>query len=242
MLDSDPSIAWSAERLLVVAPHPDDDVLGCGGTLARAWAAGAGLRVLYVTDGSASHPGSRAFPRDRLRDVREREARAALAVLGVPASQLYFLREPDARLASTGPAAEELANRIAAHVSDFAPTMIFSPWVRDGHTDHVATSLAVRHALPRAAPAATLYEYEVWPSELGSGDAAPRPGEVEVVGVDVRAFRAVKARAVREHRSQLGAVIDDAAQAFVLPASLLQRSDVDTEHFFRIARAGVAHS
>lgn len=228
--------------MLVVSPHPDDDVLGCGGTLARAWAGGAALRVLYVTDGSASHPGSIAFPRSRLRDVREDEARAALAVLGVPATQLHFLREPDARLASAGPEADRLAERVGEHVRDFAPTMVFSPWIRDGHRDHVAASLAVRRALAGCACPATLYEYNVWPGELGCGDDAPRPGEVEEALFDVRAFRAHKARAILEHRSQLGDVVSDAAQAFVLPASLMQRSDVDTERFFRIIERSAALS
>ena len=243
VLGSDPStFVWRAQRVLVVSPHPDDDVLGCGGTLARAQAAGAALRVVYVTDGSASHIGSDAFPPARLRDVREREAAAALAVLGIPASMLRFMRESDGRLASAGPAAEELAQRIAEHVRDFAPTIVFSPWIRDVHSDHVATSLAVRRTLARNASAATLYEYAVWPGAPGSADDAPRPGEVEVALVDVRSFRAGKARAIREHRSQLGGVVHDAAQAFVLPASLLERSDVDAERFFRITVANVARS
>ena len=236
------SFVWSTQRMLVVAPHPDDDVLGCGGTLASAWAAGAALRVLYVTDGSASHAGSLAFSPARLRDVREGEAIAALAELGVPASLLRFLREPDARLARTGPAAEALAGRVASQVIDFAPTLVLSPWVRDAHSDHVAASLAVRRGLARAASTATLFEYTVWLDDLGTGDDAPRPGEVEVVGVDVRAFRAGKVRAIGKHRSQLGTLIGDAAQAFVLPASLLKRSDVDTERFFRIVERSAAPS
>jgi LmbE family N-acetylglucosaminyl deacetylase len=230
-----PSFAWAGQRVCVISPHPDDDVLGCGGTLARAWADGAALRILYVTDGAASHPGSVDFPPERLRDVREDEARAALAILGVPATQLHFLREPDAGLARTGPAALELASRIAAHIGDFTPTMVFSPWVRDGHGDHVAASLAVRRALVQTRSAATLYEYAVWLDDLGTVGDAPQPNEMELVRVDVRAFRTLKARAIRAHRSQLGELIADAATPFVLPPSLLQRSDVDCERFFRIA-------
>ena len=59
------TFAWAGERICVVSPHPDDDVLGCGGTLALASANGAALCILYVTDGAASHPGSRAFPPGR---------------------------------------------------------------------------------------------------------------------------------------------------------------------------------
>jgi LmbE family N-acetylglucosaminyl deacetylase len=238
ILCDSPTFAWAAQRLCVISPHPDDDVLGCGGTLGLAWASGAALRVLYVTDGAASHPGSREYPPERLRDIREAEARLALEILGVPATELHFLREADARLARSGPAAAALTSRILAHLVDFAPTMIFSPWVRDGHGDHIATSLAVRHAVAQAGTVAELYEYAVWLADLGSVDDAPQPSEVELVSVDVRRFRALKARAIRAHRSQLGELIDDAATPFALPANLLRRCDVASERFFRILRPG----
>jgi LmbE family N-acetylglucosaminyl deacetylase len=232
------AIVWAAQRLCVISPHPDDDVLGCGGTLALAWAGGAALRILYVTDGAASHPGSLDYPPERLRDVREDEAKGALKILGVPETQLHFLRQPDGRLARAGAAASELASCIAAHVREFAPTMVFSPWIRDGHGDHVAASLAVRRALAQTRSAAALYEYPVWLDELGTTGDAPHAREAELVSVDVRAFRALKARAIRAHRSQLGEVIRDAATPFVLPTSLLQRSDVASERFFRIVAPG----
>ncbi len=78
--------------MLAVAPHPDDDAIGCGGTLALARDAGLPVRVLYVTDGSASHAGSVNYPPSQLRDVRECEARAGLEALGIDAACARFLR------------------------------------------------------------------------------------------------------------------------------------------------------
>ena len=91
-----PEIAGlAATSLIVVAPHPDDDVLGCGALIARV-APHLPVRVIYVTDGAASHDGSPTYPPQRLRDVREREARRGLRRLGVKTPPL-FLGWPDAR-------------------------------------------------------------------------------------------------------------------------------------------------
>jgi LmbE family N-acetylglucosaminyl deacetylase len=231
------SIAFADERLLIVAPHPDDDVIGCGGTIARASSERGAVNVMYVTDGSASHVGSLAYPPARLREVREGEARAALQILGVPATQIHFMRESDGLLTRYGTAARDLATRIAIRIAAVAPTIVFSPWLRDGHSDHVAVSLAVRRAL--ATSSAALYEYTVWLADFGTPEDAPRPDEAEPFGVDVRAYRNLKARALRAHRSQFGGLITDAAHAFALPDTLLARAAVDVERFHRITARAV---
>jgi hypothetical protein len=64
--------------LVVVAPHPDDESLGCGGLIAEARAEGRRTRVVVVSDGTGSHPASKAYPKERLRDLRENEARKAV--------------------------------------------------------------------------------------------------------------------------------------------------------------------
>lgn len=227
--------SWRAQRLLFVAPHPDDDVLACGGTLARAAFEGAASRVVYVTDGAASHLASKTYPPARLRELREREALAGLAILGVASTDARFLREPDSGLARGGPRAGELAARLAAQLEAFRPTAVFSPWIRDAHPDHVATSSAVRRALALVDLGTVLYEYGVWLHDLGTAADAPLEGEVEACSVDVAAFRSRKACAVAAHRSQLGQLIHDAEHAFALPESVLQRADVDVEQFYRIA-------
>ena len=89
-------------RALILAPHPDDESIGCGGLIAAACAAGTPPVVLILTDGAASHPGSLTYPSARLRAVREAEALAATDILGLPAGNLRFLREPDTGLAASG--------------------------------------------------------------------------------------------------------------------------------------------
>ena len=65
-------------NVLVIAPHPDDESLGCGGLLSMLAAAGRSLHIVFVTDGGASHPHSRTWSRSRLALQREQEAAEAL--------------------------------------------------------------------------------------------------------------------------------------------------------------------
>ncbi len=90
-----PIDARSLGRTLVLAPHPDDESLGCGGTLALLRRAGFTVHVVFITDGTQSHPHSPSYPAERLRDLREAEALEALRELGVSATDTTFLRLPD---------------------------------------------------------------------------------------------------------------------------------------------------
>ena len=69
-----------ARKILVVAPHPDDETLGCGGLISLLAQNGSAFYIVFVTDGSASHRNSRAWPSARLAAQREQEARNALAL------------------------------------------------------------------------------------------------------------------------------------------------------------------
>jgi LmbE family N-acetylglucosaminyl deacetylase len=90
-----PETTRSFGPTLVVAPHQDDESLGCGGTIALLRAAGVPVRVLFISDGSGSHPGSRRYPPQALTALRNAEAREALALLGVDPAESTFLALPD---------------------------------------------------------------------------------------------------------------------------------------------------
>ncbi len=146
---------------VVFSPHPDDETLGCGATIARKRRAGARVTIVEMTDGAASHPGQ-ILPGE-LREVRAAEARAAAAVLGVGAEDVVFLGYPDGALASCAEAAIE---RVAALLAALRPNEVFVPYREDGHADHVATCSIVRAALARRsaglASVPVLYEYPIW--------------------------------------------------------------------------------
>ena len=221
------------DRLIVVAPHPDDDVLGCGGSLAAAAAADLAIGVVYVTDGSASHIGSVTFPPDVLRDVREAEARAALAVLGVR-SQPRFLRVADGTVSGlTEDAAGAIVAAIEAMIGEGGHPLVMGPWIRDHHADHLAVAALVRRACARR-PAATLLEYAVWLEERGTERDRPSGEDGTPSALDVRRHRAAKVAALAAHRSQLGGLITDARSSFVLPPGLVASAARPNERFLHI--------
>ena len=84
-------------RWLFLVPHPDDEVLGCGGLLSTLTSTSARPLVVYLTNGAASHLGSPAWPQSRLAAARRSEALASLRLLGVPPRDVFWLDWPDAR-------------------------------------------------------------------------------------------------------------------------------------------------
>jgi LmbE family N-acetylglucosaminyl deacetylase len=203
--------------VLALAPHPDDESLGCGGLLAERWGRGQIARVVFVTDGSQSHPGSRAWSPAAVADLREKEARAAAAALGGrPARDLSFLRLADSLAPHDGPAFEAAVSRIVAEGRAIEAKVVLAPWRRDPHGDHVATHrMAVRAARELGA---RHLAYPVWGWTLDDEAwAEPESGW----RVDIGAQLDAKRRAVEAHESQNGRVISDDPNGFVLPPNLL---------------------
>ncbi len=141
-------------RAMVVAPHPDDEVLAVGGLLAQLAQQGREVAVIAVTDGTASHRGSAVWPPERLARHRPRESLRALERLGL-AIEPVRLGLPDGGL-------QAMQAMLAARlVSLLRPgDVVFTTWRQDGHPDHEATGQAC--ALAAASAGARLVEVPVW--------------------------------------------------------------------------------
>ena len=219
-------LASVAGPVAVVAPHPDDESLACGGLLARLAAAGVPARVVVVTDGAGSHPNSRSHPPDRLRALRETETVAALQALGLGPGAAHFLRQPDGRLAQLGDATEAVVAALAGAL-DGAET-VFAPWDRDPHPDHVATARLASAACARLGTVPRRVAYPVWAWVRGDEPAT----DGTPWRLDVSAVRGRKLAAVAAHRSQTTALIRDDPDGFVLSPEVLAHFDRDWELFW----------
>jgi LmbE family N-acetylglucosaminyl deacetylase len=154
-------------RILVVAAHPDDEVLGCGGLLARTLREGGEATVLVVTEGATTqYPG-----REDLVERKEEEARNAMRVLGGAA--IVFLGLPDMRLTTLPPA--EIAVPIADAVRARRPDWVLTHSPRDLNSDHRVVHEATRVACrPTPGHLPRLLSYEVLSSsEWGYGNFDP---------------------------------------------------------------------
>ncbi|MBV9357335.1 MAG: PIG-L family deacetylase [Chloroflexi bacterium] len=199
---------------LIVAPHPDDESLGCGGALALLARWRQPVKVVFVTDGAASHPNSLEYAAPRLGDLRESEARQALASLGVGGDAAVFLRAPDGRLDELSAAeSARVRQRCCSEVDAFQPHVVITPWRREAHPDHRAATALVRGVLRRVRSRARLLEYPVWAWEQGDH---PRLGEFPAWRLDISAVVRAKAAAIASHRSQLTPLIADDPAGFRL--------------------------
>ncbi len=143
---------WSS--VVVVAAHPDDEVLGVGGLLAMLAAARARLRLVAITDGEASHPGMDQVSARQLAGRRAAETATALRRLGAPA-EIVRLRIPDT---SVGRREPEVHEALRGLVSGFR--VCLAPWDGDLHADHEAAGRAARGAC--AAAGTGLLSYPIW--------------------------------------------------------------------------------
>jgi LmbE family N-acetylglucosaminyl deacetylase len=146
------------KNAIVFSPHPDDECLGCGGTILRKNQAGATVKLVYMTDGSGSHPG--LISKRELKTIRARESRNAAAILGV--SGTYFLDFEDSRLGQHG---EPAIERVVEILQEERPEEIFVPYRREPvrqAADHVAATDIVLAALRRYPEPVTIWEYPVW--------------------------------------------------------------------------------
>lgn len=221
-LSGTPDIA-AQTRLLVVAPHPDDETLADAVLIQRVLAAGGAVRVLLLTDGDNNPWPQRwlerrwridAAARARWGSRRRAEFESAMRCLGVPADSLQPLAWPDLgvldRLLEPGSGA---VAELAAVLADFAPTLIAMPALDDSHPDHGAAHVVMRLALARSASAPTVLTYRIH-------GAASAPSEIGYPATPAEQAR--KQQAMAAYRSQLA-----------LSRGRLARAVAQVEHYRR---------
>jgi len=218
-------------RVLVLAPHPDDEVLGASGLLAGTLRRGGRARVIVATDGAADGRGERAM---RLAATRESETRRALGRLGLGAGDVTFLGYADGGLAAAWSERWQVARRDVGDVSatrlvdalhaalrTFEPDTVVLPMPLDRHPDHAALGRLTMLAMLEEPGQPGLLAYLVhggpgWPAHRRSAGCGtiPRPGgcSASLAWADLRLDPptiALKASLIEEYRSQLarGAVL-----------------------------------
>ena len=215
---------------LVVAPHADDESLGCGGLIALLRKYRQEVFILLLSDGTLSHPNSKAYPAEKLRDLRESELENAATILGVPAENIILCRYADRSVPAAGSTGFEAAVESLSHMlQSLKPQSIFVPWRRDPHPDHRAAFQLIKAADTQRAK---VYEYPIWLEELGHADDAPQATEGMPFRLDISSVLAQKQEAIAAHRSQTTDLIADDPEGFTLSAAMLNRFKVPYETFF----------
>lgn len=170
------------KKVLVLAPHPDDDIIGCGGTLYRYHLMGSEIVVVYMTDG---RKGNNRYREDELIFIRQNEARSASRIIGI--DRLIFLDNRDSELTASHKTVTELSEIL----SDYKPEAVFLPFFMDNHYDHIATS-QIFFSAARSFPSSMCYSYGIW---------TPLP-TFNIIS-DITTCLQTKILALHEHKSQL---------------------------------------
>jgi LmbE family N-acetylglucosaminyl deacetylase len=200
----------AAEPPLIVAPHPDDEILGVAGLMAMLDRA----ELVAVTDGEASHPHSTVHTRSELAAIRRDETAEAMRRLGLGDAPVRRLGQPDGKIDEDA-LAEVLTERLAPG------RWCLATWREDGHPDHEAVGRAAARACE--ATGAVLLEYPIWTWHWASpGDTRVpwhRAHRIELTP----AAQQAKAAAIDAFPSQIAPLGPEPGDAAILPPHVLAR-------------------
>lgn len=213
----------ASARLVIVAPHPDDEILACGGLISAHVAQGGQVLTVAVTDGEASHGESPSFNREELAEIRRHERLLGLRHLGLLQPTVLPLALKDGQIRTQS---DLLLERLMSLLQ--RDDVVVSTWENDGHPDHDAAGYMVRQAC--TAIGCAFLAAPVWMWHWATpGDARVPWRRLRGMPLSVEDV-ARKQAGLAAHQSQLvsrnfklGAVLDDA---------IVKRSAWRTEYFF----------
>ncbi len=224
--------AIDRQRVVIVAPHPDDETLGCGGAIALLVSKGYQVKVLVISDGTGSHPNSQKYPAAALQAIRSQETIAALGILGVKPEAIAFLQLKDGSVptitAPNFPAARALCRN---YLQATLPDTIFLPWRWDPHADHRASWQLIQAAILSLGIAPQIIEYPIWDWDRQQQKNA-NLSQIRGWRLDIQSVLNQKTQAIASYRSQLGQLIDDDPQGFCLSPEMVANFTRPWEVYF----------
>ena len=216
-------------RVVVFSPHPDDETLACGGTIAKTIAEGNDVYVVFITDGRNSHKVALGICRnpspEEIRNVRRKEAEEVGKTLGVKQGNLLFLDFEDGTLSFRIPEAKE---QVKENLLKLKPDKIFAPDRADLHKDHHSANLIILSAVKELALNPSLYTYLIWSNRWRRiRRTLTFPNRVKI---DISHFLALKLKAIGMYRSQVSLLFPSQRKP-ILDEFFLSRFMEPTESF-----------
>jgi LmbE family N-acetylglucosaminyl deacetylase len=190
-------------KVLIAAPHMDDEVLACGGTIAFL-PQKEKIFVIFATDGTKSpipiFPWQGKVAND-LPKIRMQEAKQAMQVLGVPEKNIHFFSIDDGRLKHHS---KELTSLMIKVITEIEPDHLFVPFRYDRHPDHIALTKATKKAIHMTGLNAKLYEYFIYNRYrfLPGGDIRKFIKPKLLLQIDISENSQIKKRALLCYKSQ----------------------------------------
>ena len=213
-----------SQRLLIIAPHMDDEILGCGGSI-LLHKDKSRIHCLFATDGSQSPspllPWTGSIEPDIVR-IRHEEALQVMREVGIPKDNLVFLNFPDGTLSRN---LRQFRSRLAHEISRINPSIVLAPFRYDLHSDHVAVNRCTRAVLSDQQQDCHLLEYIVYYRWrlIRSGDIRTLIPDSSLLRVDTTIVAAKKSSAIYRYRSQTETLSDWQTQPVLTARSIADR-------------------
>jgi len=197
------------QKIVVFAPHPDDESAGCGGTIAKRISQGYDALIVVMTDGRNAFSDSLGIKSDpspeELKAIRKEEIKRAMKILGLSEENLIFLDFEDGRLRENAEKAEELVTQI---LETNRPEEVYFPAEKDQHKDHKATNRIVGNSITKLGLPTMKYQYII-------GQRFTRIGPIidrllypfrHTIFVDISEFGSLKEQALKEYVSEISII------------------------------------
>jgi N-acetylglucosamine malate deacetylase 1 len=173
----------SGESIVVISPHFDDDIIGCGGTLHKHVLAREKVSVIYLTDGREGDPSM--SDKDAVEKLRKNEAKIATKTIGI--TDIIFLDQPETRLRST----HTLLKQLRDILFELKPDLLYLPSFLENNIDHLEANRILLNLSNRSAFDMTVAAYEVWTPLV--------PNFI----VDITSVIPVKEKSLMQYKTQL---------------------------------------
>lgn len=211
-------------KIIVFAPHPDDETLACGGTIVKKIHEGYEVYVVVMTDGRHSHDlvlGLKEPSPEAIAKIRVREVSEATAILGVQSDNLILLGFEDSKLSQYVAKAKERTIQI---LNEIRPVEVFVTCREDESEDHRAACQIVKDSIKEVNLPTRLYEYPVW------GGKVSWPG-LKVLVMNVSKELGTKKEALSKYKSQISKCFPKQKEA-VLSEDFVKSFCSDSETFY----------
>ena len=233
--DSQKTIGDAAQffgSTLVIAPHPDDETLGCGGLIALLRKASVPIQAMILSDGRNSHPGSRTHPPQRVAEIRKEESLRAGRIIGLESESIRFLSLTDSAFPLENTAEFDcIVQALTKHIDVFKPQSILVTCRDEQHPDHRKAFQIAYHACTRANCMPRLFEYPIWAWHPHKKSQVPQAHRYDTFGLDISQVKDLKRQGIQEHISQTTDLIGDSAEKYCLTDSNLVPFLEDREIF-----------
>jgi LmbE family N-acetylglucosaminyl deacetylase len=219
------------KKIIVFAPHPDDETLACGGTIVEKLNKGYNVVIIFMTDGRNAFSElfqifSDPTPQE-LKEIRCKEAKKSTGILGVPKEELIFLEIEDGMLERKE---KEGQKRVVEILSKEHPAEIYYPHKSEAHKDHRSTYNIVRNSIKSLNFHPAEYRYELSPKSNLLTRYASILDSRTLIRVNISKYLSLKKRALEAYESQIS-IISPMQKQPVLNASLLEKFLADSEKF-----------